>query len=414
LDQLLSGRLAMSETAPPCEQTRTATDAQEDDFSLLTGGPLFQLSRRMGLVDEALSGLRARIAIVVGLTWAPLVALTLAEGSLIHPSPEVSFLGDIECQARFLVTVPLLMFAEQVVHGRLRPLVAQFRARRIVRPEGLARYAAAVRRAHRLRNSALAEALLLAAVFVTSFVSARYRYTELFPTSWYTRPGEQALSMAGTWFVFVSLPVFQFLLARWYFRLVIWTVFLCRVARLPLKLEPLHPDKAGGLGFLGSSLIAFVPLAAAHGVIVSGVLADQILYSGAKLNDFKLVIAGAGAVLLTAFAGPLLIFGPALSRARRGGLLQYGRVANNYTEAFWAKWIASSGPDDEALLGSGDIQSLADLGNSYAVVEQMRIVPLTRAGVMRFLFAFLAPIAPLMLTVMSLEAFARTLIKMVL
>ena len=31
---------------------------------------------------------------------------------------------------------------------------------------------------------------------------------------------------------------------------------------------------------------------------------------------------------------------------------------------------------NEALLGTGDIQSLADLGNSYAFVRRMNLVPM--------------------------------------
>jgi hypothetical protein len=395
---------------------RSTVDAPQEEFSLMAGGPLFQLFRRVGADDEALRGLPKRILIIVGLTWLPLLALTLAGGSFVHAAPELSFLGDVECQARFLVTVPLLMVAERVVQVRLRPLVAQFRARGLIRPEGREAFDEAIHKTLRLRNSAVVEAVLLAAVFVTSFVFARYRYIQLVPDSWYVRPGGRELSLAGMWFVFFSLPLFQFLLVRWYFRLTIWAVFLFRVARLPLKLETLHPDKAGGLGFLGASLIAFIPLAAAHGVIVSGALAGQIFYAGAKLLDFKSLIAAAAALTLAVFAGPLLMFVPVLSRTRRAGLLNYGRVATDYTRDFREKWIDGAGPDPaaEPMLGSGDIQSLADLANSYAVAEQMRILPLTRTGVVQFVFAFLAPIVPLLLTVMPADQLARTLLKMVL
>jgi hypothetical protein len=396
------------------EVQHRAAAVQDEEFTLVAGGALFQLLRRLGVIDETLHRLPARIALIVGLTWLPLLALTSVERNLYQPAPDVSFLGDIECQARFLVAVPLLMIAEWVVHLRMRPLVAQFRARGLVRREGLEGYAEAVRRAHRLRNSVLAEIVLLAVVFVSSILSGRFRYAVAFPVSWYVRTGGHQLSYAGLWFVFVSLPIFQFLLARWGFRLVIWTLFLFRVARLPLRPEALHPDKAGGLAFLGATLTAYIPLAAALGVIVSGALADQILYAGAQLINFKMVIGAAAAAALTVFAGPLLMFVPILARTRRAGLLAYGRVGETYARSFREKWIDGPGPADEPLLGTGDIQSLADLGNSYAVAEQMRVVPLTRAGVVEFLFAFLAPIVPLVLTVMSIEKLLQTLVKMVL
>ncbi len=37
---------------------------------------------------------------------------------------------------------------------------------------------------------------------------------------------------------------------------IIWYVFLWRVSRLPLQLEPLHPDRAGGIGFVGDCMRA--------------------------------------------------------------------------------------------------------------------------------------------------------------
>jgi hypothetical protein len=67
--------------------------------------------------------------------------------------------------------------------------------------------------------------------------------------------------------------LYEFLLFRWYFRLFIWAQFLWRVSRLDLDLKPTHPDKVGGLGFVGTSVFAFSPIAAANGVLVAGFLA---------------------------------------------------------------------------------------------------------------------------------------------
>jgi hypothetical protein len=64
---------------------------------------------------------------------------------------------------------------------------------------------------------------------------------------------------------------------------------------------------------------------------------------------------------------------------------------------------------DEPLVGSADIQSLADLGNSCGVVQDMRIVPVTRDALLRLVAATLAPIVPLGLTMMSLEDLLKKL-----
>jgi hypothetical protein len=70
---------------------------------------------------------------------------------------------------------------------------------------------------------------------------------------------------------------------------------------------------------------------------------------------------------------------------------------------FRDKWLRGGAPPDEPLVGSGDIQSLADLGNSFGNAEQMRFAPITPWLLVAFIVAFLAPILPLLLTMMSVE-----------
>ena len=61
-------------------------------------------------------------------------------------------------------------------------------------------------------------------------------------------------------------------------------------------------------------------------------------------------------------------------------------------------------------MGSADIQSLADLGNSFEVVRTMRMAPVTKEMVLQLSLFTLAPIAPLALTMMPLEELVRTLL----
>ena len=60
-------------------------------------------------------------------------------------------------------------------------------------------------------------------------------------------------------------------------------------------------------------------------------------------------------------------------------------------------------------MGSGDIQSLADLGNSYEVVRTMRIMPVTREAIIGLGAATLVPVVPLALTMMPLEELLKKL-----
>ena len=56
--------------------------------------------------------------------------------------------------------------------------------------------------------------------------------------------------------------------------------------------------------------------------------------------------------------------------------------------------IADTAPAEE-LLGAADIQSLADLGNSYALVREMRAIPFGLEDIARPAAATAAPLVPL-------------------
>ena len=76
---------------------------------------------------------------------------------------------------------------------------------------------------------------------------------------------------------------------------------------------------------------------------------------------------------------------------------------------FDAKWLRGGASSDEPLVGSGDIQSLADLANSFEVVRTMQIAPITKDAILRLIALTLAPIVPLALTMMPLEELLKTL-----
>ena len=381
------------------------------EFSLVLGGPLFQLFRRAHLTDDALMMVRQRIMVIALLAWLPLLLLSALEGQLWGGSTNVPFLFDIEVHVRFLVALPLLIIAELVVHRRMRPLLQQFLERNMIPGNAMARFEAAVESAFRLRNSVLAEVLLIVFVYGVGVLIVWRHYFALDTATWYATPaaGGSQLSLAGMWYGYVSVPIFQFLLLRWYFRLAIWARFLWQVSRIELSLVPTHPDALGGLSFISGQVYAFSVLAVAHGALLAANLANRIFFLGAALTDFKVEIAVVVIFILCVVLCPLLVFTPQLAQAKRTGSREYGVLAERYVREFDAKWVRGGAPADEPLVGSADIQSLADMGNSFAVVQNMRIVPIKRDDVLRLVGATLAPIVPLALTMMSLEELLKKL-----
>lgn len=388
---------------------------EQTDFSLVLGGPLYQLFRRVHLSGDTLELVRRRVIAGVLLAWVPLLLLSALEGKLLGVTAAVPFLLDMEVHVRFLVALPLLIAAELVVHQRMRLVVKQFLERKVI-PEGdRTRFDAAIAAAFRLRNSLLAEVLLIAFVYGLGVLVFWRLYTALNTTSWYMVPTGtgSSLSLAGIWYGYVSLPIFQFLMLRWYFRLFIWARFLWQVSRIDLSLAPLHPDRVGGLGFLSQTAYAFMPLAVAHGALLSAMIANRVLHLGAALTEFKVEIALVVIFMQCLVFAPLFLFAAQLAEAKRTGLREYGTLAERYVREFDAKWLRSGAPPDEPLVGSADIQSLADLGNSFEVVRGMRLALFTKDAVLQLAAATLVPMVPLLLTMMSLEELLRKLFGIV-
>jgi hypothetical protein len=387
----------------------------DKNFSLVLGGPLFQLWLGTRLSGTHLELLRRRIIVMVLLTWMPLLVLSAIEGHAWSGSVQLPFLLDVEQHLRLLIALPLLIFAELVVNRRIRPVVAQFLNLGLVPQAARPQFDAAVGSALRLRNSRIAEFLLLALVYGLGVTYFWRNYVALDVVSWYgvMAGGKLHPSLAGWWLGCVSLPLLQFLLLRWYFRLFIWTRFLWQVSRIELRLLPTHPDGCGGLGFLDLVPLAFVPVLLAQGVLVTGLIASRILFAGAKLPHFLIEIVAIALLAVLIVFAPLLVFVRQLGDVARTGVCEYGALAQKYARDFDQKWLRGGAPAGEPLLGSADVQSLADMAGSFQIVQQMRWVPFTIRDVLQLGAIALIPMLPLTLTMLSLQELLERLLKLI-
>ena len=398
------------------KRIRTALGLPE--FSLVLGGPLFQLLVRSRLATPALELMQRRIIFISLFAWLPLLILSVVDGKA-WGGAGLPFLYDIEMQIRFLVALPLFIAAELVVHHRLGEVMGQFIERGIITKEVLPRFREVIASALKLRNSVAMELILFILIFVGGHTlwKTMSGETEIATTTgtWYATAnnGGTEFSPAGYWYNFVSRPLFQFIVVRWYFRLFIWARFLWQSSRLDLKLIPTHPDRAAGLGFLGLAVVAFAPLLLAHGAMLAGLMANPIFFAGAKLTDFMMEIIGGVAFLLLITLGPMLSLSPRLIQVKRTGLHEYGVLASRYVREFDLKWLRSGAPKNEHLIGSGDIQSLADLGNSFQVIRDMRPFPFGTDTIIQLAVFALIPVAPLVLTMIPLEELITKLLAAV-
>lgn len=386
------------------------------DFSLVLGGPVYQLWRRLHATGPALELVARRVIGISLVAWLPLLVWTVYDGVAIGKAVSVPFLSDLEVHARFLVAIPLLILAEVVAHQRIRPVVQHFVSAGIVPPAAVPGFRVAVGQAMRLRNSLTVELILAVGVFGFGWMSFWATTADLTTSTWYAmvEPAGRRLTRAGQWYGHVSIPIFQFLLLRWYFRLLVWFLFLRRVSRLDLYLTPTHPDRAGGLGFLDGAFAAFAPVILAQSVFLAAHMGGRILFQGRTLQSFQYEIVAFAIMQLLLVLGPFCVFAPTLLALKRRGRREYGGLAVRYTQEFHEKWIGGAAPTGEQLVGSADLQSLADLANSYEVVRGMRPVPFGRDGIVQVAVPALVPFVPLLLTVVPAEAILKSLLGMLL
>jgi len=385
----------------------------DQDFSLVLGGPLYQIYLRTRLARPPLDLVVRRVVGISLICWLPLLLLAAVEGHLTGGVP-VPFLRDPEVHIRFLVALPLLIVAEVYVYQRMRHMVPQFLDRGIIAPGSRDRFEKIVGSAMRLRNSVLIEVVLLIMVLTLGYWVWRQNFT-LTLSTWYRVHDIDGLHLTGAgWFyALVSLSIFRFIVIRWFFRLFIWYRFLWQVRALPLHFNLYHPDRAGGIGFLSGSAEAFAPVFVAQMAVLSGAIFTHIIYSGTRLPSFKAEIGVILVLVVLVLVVPLGLFARQLEETGRRAKRRFGILASHYVDSFDRKWDEGEDRPGESLLGTPDLQSLADLSNSFAFVSRLRLVPISKEALVRLVILVVLPLLPLTLTMFPLDEVLKRVFKLV-
>src|SRR6478672_4912624 len=178
---------------------------EHPDFSLVLGGPLFQLYRWARLSGDSLERVRRRVLVIVAVAWLPPLVLSMIGGRGLSGAIAVPFLYDIETHVRFLVALPILICAELIVHDRLRAAVESFLERHIIVPEEIPAFQRAIGSTLSLRNSFTVEVALLVLVYTLGLWIWRSQVATDAAT-WYALRDASGLhlTLAGYWYVLVS------------------------------------------------------------------------------------------------------------------------------------------------------------------------------------------------------------------
>jgi hypothetical protein len=380
-------------------------------LQLFEGGPLWQLLVRTRLVVPRAMLLR-RISVLIALTWLPLVLLALVDGTAFG-RVDLPLSRDLVVHVRFLLAVPVLILAEVMLQRSITGVLRYFGMSGVVPPREEPKLVKILETGRRRRDSIAVELALLAIAFGGAALAfSQTRELFLGVSSWRMEPvadgGE--LTSAGMWHAMISLPVFQFLLLRWLWRLWIWAGVLRGVARLDLGIVASHPDHAGGLGFIGIGQIGFAGFVFAVNAVISASIGEGVLHGVSELAAQRATIVGAIVISLLLVLAPLAVFIGPLSRARAAGRLRYGALASHHGRYFEERWLRSEDPPGEEILEAPDISSLADVQPGFDRVYRMRPLPVGRSELVPIALAAALPYAPLALLVMPLSEILKKLL----
>jgi hypothetical protein len=341
---------------------------------------------------------------LAALTWTPLAAIMMAEQ--VTRGAVEPLLLDLAVHVRLLVAVPLL----PGIHAMLASRCDEAGERLI--DEGYATkqaLSASLERARRWSSSPWSRAAIIA----IALLMGQALFWELIADApLQSARDERGHGPAAFWHTFVALPVFYVLVLRVLFRWLLWTATLLRVSRLPLRTSAIHPDQAGGIGFLVRPSAAFTLLVLVFSILLAASWGTEVVRFGVAIQTFgePLTVWLLLAIALT--LGPLLLFVPILVRTRHVGDREYGRLAATYGRRFAARWVEKEPSRD--LLGTPDIQSLNDMIGAFDNVARTRIVPFGVADLVRIVLMVAIPMVPVVLTQLSLPQFMLKMADVVL
>jgi hypothetical protein len=389
-------------------------------FRLSTGGLFYRLMLRLRLVEANRYHPWRRITLFTSLTWLPLLILTAIDGTLAGNSVNIIFICDPVPHARYLIALPLLVFADWIIDPYMTAIVKHFQVSDLVPKDAKPLYSKALEQLIRRRDAAWVDVVLFGLAFSLVWI-LKFKFgistLDIETSSWMTTTSGKVerLTPAGWWFISVSIPFIQFILYRWIWRLIIWIRFMNSLSRLGLALQSTHPDHMGGLGLLTSAQFSFGVIFTAFGATASATLANEIIHLGSTLPEVQLSIIGFVLICFAIITGPLCTFSGPLFSAKRHDLRHSSARATQLSEAFEEKWIKNTnGGQGEEPVTTANPSTVRSYGVIYETISSMRLIPLKRQNVIGLLIILVAPFIPLVFTQISikeaLKQLAQTLV----
>jgi hypothetical protein len=363
-------------------------------------------------------GRQKRAGLLLALAWGVPLLLSLIEGTATRGDVQLAFLSDPQVWTRFFLAVPLLVLSEGTFAQQAGGMTSYVVRAGIVPEPAVEEWRGAVERHERRATSRVAVIAALVVAVLISLLTFTDTLEETWAagvtSSWYDGgEGEGSLSLAGMWSIAFSLPCYRYLAFLWIWRVLSWTGLLRALSRLPLHVQPGHPDGAGGLSVIGRAQASLVAVGAVFSIVFAGGLAHEILIGDTTFRGERATILIYVLIALAAIHGPLLLFSPRLLAAKQRGLLEYGELGADLSRQFRGRWLGAE-PPEKGMLDTADPSAVADYAGVYEPVATMRLFPLGSRVLIACGAALAVPFVPLVLLEMPIAEVLRRLQSLIL
>jgi hypothetical protein len=384
-------------------------------FSPVRGGPFRRLRHAIGLFAEGGAGLLPRVVALVALAWLPVVAGALIAGQALSGSGADPLFRHFGVHARFLIALPLLIFAEGFMERIIPPMIRHLATSGLVDSETMPKFREALATATRVRDSIWGSVLVIA-VIAAMVIGSSASSTPGDEMAWAVghSDGQSGFGFAGWWFTFVSRPIFISVLVIWVWRMLALWVLVWKVSTLDLRLVASHPDRVGGLGFMEGSTVACAPVVLAISVVLAGRWAHEVLYHGVHVDAIKPLAIAFLVTMLVAFNGPLLVLGRNIRSFKRARLMEYSALVGNHGHLVYRKWIRNQDVGTPEILAAAELGPTVDISSIYEAVARMRFAPIGKGSVLPIAVACVLPLLPVFAIEIPIKQLLGSLAKTLL
>ncbi len=374
------------------------SSANYEGFSLVDGGLIYSSTsvfRKKAKPGRDLSNTAIALALI---TWLPLCVLALIYGTLSDDITTISFFEDFLIHVRFLIVVPFLILIEKMVNKSFVEYIQN--TDNIIPNAQQQKYNQMVNHLKKLTTSYIPEIIALIIYYTAIIINPEYISAED-STRNYLTYNTGALNIAGWYNFLICVPLFMLLMFRWVWRWIVWTYSVIKISRFKIYADPLHADKMAGLGYLNMVPLTFSFILVAPSAMLSAMIGIDIIYNDTSFMAYFHLILFYVILSPILLFSPLLAFMPKLTNARREGIIKFGDLVRKHNYDYIKKWIDGKPGNDEAILGTMDNSSLADINGSYAPIEGMKLIPIDLKMIIVSFIMNVIPYIPLVFTYYS-------------